>query len=919
MLDGYIRIAGIIIGLISVVYVVMLILQLRITGKKDREGIYRYFRIQTVMILSIHLLASIILLNYYHFSQEILLLFIGQLMLLFVVNFVIEHFFLHSQLPLWSISQYLLVISFIIISRLDLDLGIKHFYMASAAYLVVFLMAYLYRHFNFFKYLGILAVGLAIALLLMANTSVGGANNWLTIGNFVFQPSEPVKILYILFLASTFTLLTNDRFKGVIASGIFAVTLAFIQVFQNDLGSALIYYVVFILMCYVYTTNRLYIIAGGAVTFVAGYFAWLQLSHVQVRLIAWLNPWSELYIDNQGYQITQSLFAIGNGGITGAGLTLGNPEKIPVVTTDFIYSAIYEELGMLVGIAIILVIVMFCLFTIQMLNKAKEDFDFLFGSGLMIVYAFQSFLIIGGVTRAVPLTGVTLPFVSYGGSSLITTFVLLGMLEGIALKNGMDGEKAKASKKSKNLVDLGLRNKPLKRVRLLFIVMFAGLTANILYFAIVQAETLVINDFNPRLEAMEASVIRGDIVDRNGLRLAYSTVSEGKQERVYPFDGVYAHTIGYTGIGKIGLEAYNNLDLIRSRNHLTDQVLEIFEKDMPKANSVITTLDGGLQALAYEQLGDNKGAVIAMDPKTGQVLAMVSKPDFDPNAIQTDFDLLIQDEDNASLLNRATQGLYPPGSTYKAITAIAWLEEHLESDFFHYCEGEIFIGQKVIHCYDSKAHGRISLEEAFAKSCNTAFAKLGNELDRDRLQGISSQFMYNQEIPFELEVSTSSFVLNSDSSPNDVVETVIGQGETLVTPLNNVMIACAIANDGLVKKPYIVDRIVSSKGEVIEQTLPEDYREVMTSDMAQTLGRYMITASEPGGTAGGLTTDTYSVASKTGTAEHNPEEKDHAWYIGYAPADNPQIAIAIIVEKVGPSSQFAVPIAEALYQYYLTD
>jgi len=458
MLDGYIKIAGILIGLISVVYVVMLILQLRITGKKDREGVYRYFRIQSVMILTIHLLASIILLNYYHFSREILLLFIGQILLLYLVNFVVEHFFLQSQLPLWSISQYLLVISLIIISRLDLDLGLKHFYMATGAYLFVFLLAYLYRYLRFFKYLGIPAVGLAIALLLVANTSVGGANNWLTIGNFVFQPSEPVKILYILFLASTFTLLSKERLKGVLASGIFAVTLAFIQVFQNDLGSALIYYVVFILMCYVFTTNRLYIIAGGAVAIVSGYFAWLQLSHVQVRLIAWLNPWSERYIDNQGYQITQSLFAIGNGGITGAGLTLGSPEKIPVVTTDFIYSAIYEEMGMLVGIAIILVIVLFCLFTIQMLNKAKEEFDFLFGSGLIIVYAFQSFLIIGGVTRAVPLTGVTLPFVSYGGSSLITTFVLLGMLEGIALKNSMSIDKVRDSKKTRQLSDIGARN-----------------------------------------------------------------------------------------------------------------------------------------------------------------------------------------------------------------------------------------------------------------------------------------------------------------------------------------------------------------------------------------------------------------------------------------------------------------------------
>ncbi len=184
-------------------------------------------------------------------------------------------------------------------------------------------------------------------------------------------------------------------------------------------------------MCYVYTTNRMFIIGGGVTTLVAGYFAWMQFSHVKVRIDSWLDPWAD--IDNKGYQITQSLFAIGNGGITGSGLTLGEPNKIPVVTTDFVYSAIFEEMGMIVALAVIVIIVMFFMFGIQMIEVTHSDFDFLLGSGLLTVYAFQSFLIIGGVTRAVPLTGVTLPFVSYGGSSLFTTFILLGLLQGIKM------------------------------------------------------------------------------------------------------------------------------------------------------------------------------------------------------------------------------------------------------------------------------------------------------------------------------------------------------------------------------------------------------------------------------------------------------------------------------------------------------
>lgn len=276
----------------------------------------------------------------------------------------------------------------------------------------------------------------------MTNATIGGgATNWLQIGTFSFQPSEIVKVLYIVFLASMFSTYKKYEKNILIISGLATCGLVFIQVFQNDLGSALIYYVVFILMCYVYTTNRFYIIAGFLLTISGGLLAYMKFPHVQVRVEAWLNPW--LDIDNKGYQIAQSLFAIGNGGLFGSGLTLGQPEKIPVVTTDFIYSAIFEEMGMLVGIGLIVIILMFLLFGLYRIEKSKLDFDFLLGSGILLVLAFQSFLIIGGVTKLVPLTGVTLPFVSYGGSSLITSFIMLGIIQGIVLNTSKKRRKKK--------------------------------------------------------------------------------------------------------------------------------------------------------------------------------------------------------------------------------------------------------------------------------------------------------------------------------------------------------------------------------------------------------------------------------------------------------------------------------------------
>lgn len=445
MLIGYIKMIGVANALISVIFIVTLIIQYRQLKKNNTDGVFRYFRIQNMLVMIMHLLMFTVLINVYAFSRDILLLFIGELALLFISDWLVEQLFEKSLLPLWSISQYLIVIGFVIMARLNPDLGIKQFYMTAAGYLVAFFVAYVYYRLDFIKYLGIPGIVVAIGLLLMTNSTINGSNNWLVIGDFSFQPSEIVKIIYILFLASMFSLFPNNKQRTLLITGMFTVCMIFIQVFQRDLGSALIYYVVFILMCYVYTTDRTYIIGGGAVTLVAGYFAWLQFAHVRVRIDAWLNPWAD--VDDNGYQIVQSLFAIGNGGLTGAGLSLGEPNRIPVVTTDFVYAAIVEEMGLIVGIAMIAAIVYLFLFGIQMIENTRSDFDFFLGSGLLMVYAFQSFLIIGGVTRAVPLTGVTLPFVSYGGSSLLTTFILLGLIQGIKLsikKHKKRYEEAKA-------------------------------------------------------------------------------------------------------------------------------------------------------------------------------------------------------------------------------------------------------------------------------------------------------------------------------------------------------------------------------------------------------------------------------------------------------------------------------------------
>ncbi|VDN46042.1 conserved membrane protein of unknown function [Petrocella atlantisensis] len=447
MFEFYVGLAALCLSLLTMGYISILAIQFTLIKQKNTERAYDYHRLQTVIILFFHLVAYTVLLYHYEFEYKVIMIYLGQIGLILLSGHIVNLYMSKTILPLWSIGQFLLVISFILLGRLSINLGLKQFYLSCLAYVVVFAVVFLYSRMNFIKFLGVPSIILAVVLLVMTNETINGATNWMRIGSFTFQPSEVVKILYIVFLASTLTQFYEHEKLSLFVTGTITMGMVIIQVYQRDLGSALIFYSVFILMSYVYTRNRMYIIGGTIMTMVGGFFAYRFFWHVRVRIDTWIDPFSD--IDNTGYQITQSLFAIGNGGLFGRGLTLGLPNKIPVVTTDFIYSAIVEELGLVVGLGIIIMIVYFFLFGIQMVEKTKNDFNFLMGSGILIIIAIQSFLIIGGVTKAIPLTGVTLPFVSYGGSSLVSTFIMLGILQGIKMNEDRQYKKEMLRKKEK--------------------------------------------------------------------------------------------------------------------------------------------------------------------------------------------------------------------------------------------------------------------------------------------------------------------------------------------------------------------------------------------------------------------------------------------------------------------------------------
>ncbi len=342
----------------------------------------------------------------------------------------------------------LLSAGMIILTRLDIAKAQKQLAIAAASFMLGFLAVWVIKSFKVLKKLGwvYMAVGLAaIGTVLLLGQLTRGAKLSFTVIGITFQPSEFVKILYVLFLAS---LLAKDTgILQVVLAGMGAAAHVLVLVFSKDLGSALIYFAVYVIMVTVACHRIVYLLLGTAAGAGASVVAYRLFSHVQVRFQAWKDPWS--VIDDQGYQITQSLFAMSRGGWFGLGIGKGTPGDIPHVETDFIFSAVVEELGLLFGIGIVGVGIVIFLQLIQLAGGLKDGFYKNLAVGIGFLYLFQMFLTVGGGTKFIPLTGVTLPFISYGGSSVMATTWLFFMAEGIFVMRQEEELKIERRKKEK--------------------------------------------------------------------------------------------------------------------------------------------------------------------------------------------------------------------------------------------------------------------------------------------------------------------------------------------------------------------------------------------------------------------------------------------------------------------------------------
>ena len=404
------------------------------------------YTLQMIMMLLIHAVAFLVIGIHVGTDADIKLkmgqvigLYAGQLVYLIAMSLVIPKFVSLSR-GLNNVMCMFLTIGFIIQTRLDFDTSLRQFIIVIVGTGVFLVCVFLCKRAKFMRNLTWVygAAGMALlAMVLVLSRVVSGAKLALNLGFFSFQPAEFVKILFVLFVASAF--FRSKTMKTVFLTAACAAIHVLILVFCHDLGSALILFVIYVLMLYV-ATKRVIVLGAGAVCFViAAFVAYRIFPHVAGRITAWIDPWSD--IDKGGYQLAQGLFAVGTGGWFGSGLYGGMPESVPMVSNDMIFSAIAEELGGIFAILLILLCLCFVLMVFRVAIRVNNPFYKLLSFGLGAAYGFQVFLTIGGTTKFIPLTGVNLPFISSGGSSLLASMIMIGMIQALYVISEADVER----------------------------------------------------------------------------------------------------------------------------------------------------------------------------------------------------------------------------------------------------------------------------------------------------------------------------------------------------------------------------------------------------------------------------------------------------------------------------------------------
>lgn len=483
-------------------------------------------------------------------------------------------------------------------------------------------------------------------------------------------------------------------------------------------------------------------------------------------------------------------------------------------------------------------------------------------------------------------------------------------------------------------------NAPLRRLAVVVFALFAALLASSTWIQFVRADELDADPRNSRTLLRELGRERGPIVVA-GNAVAESVPDDDEDpyefQRRYPEPGLYAHTTGYYSVffGATGLESAASDLLSGTADQLFyRRVSDLLTGTEPRGAVVETTLDPAVQQAATDALGSQRGAVVALDPSTGDVLAMVSSPGFDPNILAshdrdeaTGYRQQLLDDPARPLENRAISGrLYPPGSVFKLVTAAAALESgRYDENSVVPGPAELDLPQTTVNLPNSGgracgANDQVSLTDALRQSCNTAFGAIGLDLGDDALREQAEAFGFGQDLRVPVRVTPST--VPADMNPPQTAQAAIGQFDVRVTPLQMAMVSAGIANGGVVMEPQLVQSVRSAELETIDEPQPTELGRAISPETAAALTRMMTTVVTEG-TGRAAQIEGVTVAGKTGTAQHAEGAAPHAWFTAFAPAEDPQVAVAVVVEEGGEAGneasggRTAAPIARAVIESVL--
>ncbi len=730
---------------------------------------------------------------------------------------------------------------------------------------------------------------LAATLIFGVNPSGAAAALWLPLPlplaePVYFQPSELLKAVMVVFLASYFAdreALLNYRTWDTGFSGALPYLLplllmwgfsVLLLVWQRDLGAATLFFMLFATLLYLVTGEKLYVLGSLMLLLLAGAFAYFIFSDVvALRIDMWVYPWAE--VRDRAYQIVQSLYALAAGGLGGQGIGQGYPDFVPVVHSDFAFAAIAEEWGLVGSLIVVSCFAMLAQRGLRIAIMTQRPFHTYLAAGITAVFSAQAFLIMGGVTRLLPLTGITLPFVSYGGSSLLVSSAMLGLL--LYLSAQPVETAATAATKQ---IHLALS----KRLKQIGVVIFAGFFAvalALLYWGVVRGNSLLARDDNPRLIIAEQRIRRGRILDHENVPLALTMTNGNFAQRQYPLPAA-ASVIGYYSLryGTAGIEAGYDAHLRGENDGLWPAFWRGLLHQPPVGRDIRLTLDADLQQAAATALANRQGALVLLEVdqqnETAALRAMVSAPGYDPNQLDDQFEALAADP-NAPLFNRAAQGRYQPGLMLQPLLVANAIDEGLLQldNPAPDPDQSIPINGTTIQCQgelpDNQNNLSLSWKEAVALACPGPLETLAGAWG---VAGLSERFnAYGltmpgltilPDLPLETQISSPSVTVS------DPLLAAVGQENLIVSPLQVALAYSTLVNNGRLPTIQLVEAVRGAGGrwqeasEEIEEAGP-----VITSEAAET-----ITAA--------LQAEDSDYSERAVSVLAGPEGTTDSWYAG---------------------------------------